>query len=137
MPPVIQSPAFTLSPITEEEEVESMEARLVTKKLESVLYRGVERYFNVDAFIVPRNTLLKAAHDILRLSSERPLGLRGALVELYLCYDGSCKRLAQVVADPRQEVKTVIKLTLHQDKTSDPATLHLRSGYTMERCCLP
>ncbi|XP_071541184.1 DNA damage-inducible transcript 4-like protein [Panulirus ornatus] len=137
MPPVIQGSPVSLSSITEEEEVESLEAQLIMRKLQSVLYRGVERYLTCDAFIVPRNTLLRASQDVLRLCTDRPHGLRSALVELFLSDGDSCKRLAQVVADPRQEVKTVIKLTLHQDDTSDPDTLHLRSGYTMERLCLP
>lgn len=137
MPPVIQGSPVSLSSITEEEEVESGEALLVMEKLKSVLHRGVERYLNYEAFLISRTTLLRAAHDVLRLSCDRPLGLRSALVELYL-HDGySSKRLAQVVADPRQEVKTVIKLTLHQDHTSDSNTLHIQSGYTMERHCLP
>ncbi|XP_045607246.1 uncharacterized protein [Procambarus clarkii] len=139
MPPVIhQGSPVSLSSITEEEEVESVEALLVMNKLKSVLYRGVERYLNCEAFLISRSTLLRAAHDVLRLSCDRPLGLRSSLVELYLHDGHSSKRLAQVVADPRQEVKTVIKLTLHKDlNTPDHNTLRIHSGYTMERHCLP
>ncbi|XP_042210557.1 uncharacterized protein LOC121858297 [Homarus americanus] len=136
MPPVSRNSRLSLSSIREEEDAESAEAKLVMRKLNSVLYRGVERYLTYDAFLVPRNTLHRAAHDVLRQCSDRPHGLHSALVELYLSDGHSSKRLAQMVADPRQEVKTVIKLTLHQDHASDPTTLHLQSSYTMERHCL-
>lgn len=138
MPPVIQDSSISLSSITEEEEVETQEALLVMAKLQSVLRRGVERYLTCHAVLLPRSTLLKAAHDVLRLCAQRPNGLRGAVVDLYLKDNDTCKRLAQVVADPRVDTKTVIKLTLHRDpSSSDPGVLNLLSGYTMERSCRP
>lgn len=138
MPPVIHDSSISLSSITEEEEVESQEARLVMAKLQSVLRRGVERYLTCHAVMLPRSTLLKAAHDVLRLCDERPNGLHGAVVDLFLNDNNTSKRLAQVVADSRVEPKTIIKLTLHRDPSStDQGVLKLLSGYTMERSCLP
>ncbi|XP_050724110.1 DNA damage-inducible transcript 4-like protein [Eriocheir sinensis] len=140
MPPVLQdsTSSFSLASIQEEEEPDTQqEAVLVMRKLQSVLHRGVERYFTCNAVKLPRSTLLRAAHDILRLCSQRPEGLHGAVVDLYLNDGQACKRLAQVVADPKVDPKTVIRLTLHRDPaSSDPGVLNLLPGYTMERSCL-
>ncbi|KAG0693640.1 DNA damage-inducible transcript 4 protein [Chionoecetes opilio] len=123
------------------EEGESEDVLAVMSKLQSVLRRGVERYLTCKTVLLPRATLLKAGRDVVRLCSERPGGLRGALVDLYLTDTDhhSCMRLAQVVADPRMDPKTLIKVTLHRDPScSDPSVLSLLSGYTMERStCRP
>lgn len=109
----------------------------MTNKLQSVLKRGVERYLSCEKVRLQRSTLLRASHDVLRLASAHPSGLRGTLVELYLSNGQTTKRLAQVVADPRTKAATLIKLILHQDKATSPTTLCLGAGYTMERCCIP
>lgn len=140
MPPVVHGSSLSLSldPIIEEEHVESREALLITKKLQDVLHRGVERYLTYESVVLPKNTLKGASNDILRLSTDQPGGLRGAVIELYLDENGCLKRLAQVVADPRHPVKTVIKLTLHKDlQSSNAKSLHLHTGYAIERNCKP
>ncbi|XP_068224373.1 DNA damage-inducible transcript 4-like protein [Palaemon carinicauda] len=119
------------------EDVESREAGLVMKKLKSVLYRGVERYLTCENVILPRNTLRRASHDILDLASKHSSGLRGALIDLYLEDNGISKRLAQVVADPRHEPKTLIQLTLFRHPASDERTLQLNSSYSVKRLCKP
>ncbi|XP_066989841.1 DNA damage-inducible transcript 4-like protein [Macrobrachium rosenbergii] len=137
MPPVINGSSISLAPIIEEEDVESREAGLVMKKLKSVLYRGVERYLTCENVILPRNTLRRAALDILDLSSRHSSGLRGTLIDLYLEDNGKSKRLAQVVADPRRTPKTIIELTLYRDAASDDRTLQLHSSYAIKRLCKP
>lgn len=136
-PVLVHGSSISLAPIMEEEDIERREAGLIMKKLKSVLHRGVERYLTCDSVILPRNTLRRASHDILNLSEDQPSGLRGAIINLYLEEDGCSKRLAQVVADPRHKVKTLIKLTLYKHQASDATTLHLHSGYSIERCCKP
>ncbi|KAK7086923.1 hypothetical protein SK128_013298 [Halocaridina rubra] len=138
MPPIVHGSSLSLDPIIEEEDVESREALLINKKLKSVLHRGVERYLSYESVVLPKNTLKSASSDIVNLSVDQPGGLRGAVVDLHLDDNGCLKRLAQIVADPRHPVKTVIKLTLHKVlQPSDPNTLHLHSGYAIERCCKP
>jgi len=128
----------SLASIREEDEYGcNIEANLVTDKLQSVLQRGVERYLTCEKVRLQRSTLLRAAHDVLRLASAHPSGLRGTIVELFLSNGQATKRLAQVVADPRKKAVTLIKLILHQDKATSPTTLCVGSGYTMERCCIP
>ncbi|XP_064091531.1 uncharacterized protein LOC135205114 isoform X2 [Macrobrachium nipponense] len=96
MPPVINGSTISLAPIIEEEDAESREADLVMKKLKSVLYRGVERYLTCENVILPRNTLRRAALDILDLSSRHSSGLRGTLIDLYLEDNGRSKRFISV-----------------------------------------
>ncbi|CAL4122607.1 unnamed protein product [Meganyctiphanes norvegica] len=135
---VSSSYASSLESIREEvDDGCNVDANLVTDKLQSVLQRGVERYLTCEKVRLQRSTLLRAAHDVLRLASAHPSGLRGTLVELYLSNGHNAKRLAQVVADPNTKAVTLIKLILHQDKDTSPTTLCLGAGYTMERCCMP
>ncbi|XP_076044011.1 DNA damage-inducible transcript 4 protein-like isoform X2 [Oratosquilla oratoria] len=122
-----------------EDDTDSGCARLVMGKLQSVLARGVEHYVDTcDNLLLSKSTLLRASHDVIRMTSDRPCGLRGAVVDLFLDDGDCCRKLAQVVADPKVAPKTVLKLTLHSaEPTSSSSTLEVLPGYTLERSCLP
>lgn len=100
---------------------EERKCHYLVRILENCLSKSKQTRLQCSKVLVPEKLTRKIAHDVLRLSSTEPCGLRGCIIHVNLETGNVCKKLDKIVYDPSVVPTFELTLVFKQDSQSWPS----------------
>uniref|UniRef100_A0A1A8HQQ8 DNA damage-inducible transcript 4-like protein n=1 Tax=Nothobranchius kuhntae TaxID=321403 RepID=A0A1A8HQQ8_NOTKU len=93
----------------------------LAKMFENCLSRAKKTTLHCSSVLVPEKLTRKMAHEVLRLASCEPCGLRGCIFYVHLELEKGCKQLERITYDSSVVPTFELTLVFKQDGTAWPS----------------
>lgn len=110
---------------------EDRSCQQLAQMLEACLSYAKKSVLHCSAVLVPEGLMRRVAHEVLRLASCEPCGLRGCVLHVHLELDKGCRRLESVTLDAGVVPTFELTLVLRQDGGAWPS---LRDLFFLGSC---